>query len=69
VDISKLWDFFDKASQNNNKVCEGGSLLFLSKKHFFKLKMGLGLGSNNYVELLSLKILLLFTREKYAKTI
>jgi hypothetical protein len=38
--------------------------LFLSESHFFKLTMGLGNGTNNYVEIMSFKILLLFSKEK-----
>jgi len=64
MDRTKPWDFFDGASQNNNLLCEVGTLLFLSKNHSYKLKMGLGPGTNNYDELVSLKLLLLFSKEK-----
>ena len=53
---------FDGAMQQN--ICGGGALLFLSDSHWFEISIGLGEGTNNYAELLSLKILLLFSVEK-----
>jgi len=67
VDHFGPWDCFDEASQNN--VCGGRAVMFLTHGNFFKLKMGLGYGTNNYVELMTLKILLLFTGEKGIKYI
>ena len=62
IDQTTPWEFFDGANQNN--LCGGGALLFLSDSHFFELTPGLGEGSNNYAELLSLKLLLIFAVEK-----
>lgn len=42
----------------------GRSLLFINNQHFLKSKIGLGNGSNNYVELLSLKLLLCWALKK-----
>lgn len=56
VDFSYPWAFPDGASQNNYQQCVGGPLLHLSQNHFFKLKMGLDQGTNNYAELLALKL-------------
>jgi hypothetical protein len=64
IDLSKPWAYFDDASQTNNQICGGGATLYLSNKHLFKIKMGLGPGTNNYVELLALKLLLQFVGEK-----
>jgi hypothetical protein len=64
VDHSQPWDFFNGASQNDGKIYGGGVVLYLSDSHFFKLKMGLGSGSNNYTELMALKLLLTFVEEK-----
>jgi ribonuclease HI len=69
IDSSTPWAYFDGASQNNNQVCGGGALLYLSAHHFFKIKMGLGPGTNNYVELMALKLLLVFAGEKGVKSI
>ena len=61
------WFFFDGAAQNN--ICGRGAILFLSENHSFELMVGLGEGSNNYLELLSLKILLIFAAEKGYRTL
>ena len=61
LDKSVPWGFFDGATQNNS--CGGGALIFLSETHFFELVVGLGEGSNNFTELMSLK-LLIFVGEK-----
>jgi len=42
----------------------GGAFLYLSESHFFELSMGLGEGTNNYAELMSLKLLMIFAVEK-----
>jgi len=34
------------------------------EKKFFKLAMGLGNGTNNFIEIMALKVLLLFSKEK-----
>jgi len=62
IDQARPWAFFDGASQNN--VCGGGAVLHLNESHHFTLSMGLGAGTNNYAELLSLKLLLIFALEK-----
>ena len=62
IDHSFPWDFFDGASQEHN--CGGGATLFLTQNHHFKIQMGLGEGTNNYVELLGLKLLLCFALAK-----
>ena len=67
IDRRIPWGFFDGAMQQN--ICGGGALLFLSDSHWFEISAGLGEGTNNYVELLSLKILLLFTMEKGCRKI
>ena len=48
-------------------ICGGGALLFLSDDHFFKIAVGLGEGTNNYAEILSLKMLLVFAIEQSVK--
>jgi ribonuclease HI len=64
IDFSRPWDFFDGASQENGDRCGGGGVLFLTPSHFFNLKWGLGQGSNNFAEILALKLLLTFASEK-----
>jgi len=67
IDKSKPWGFFDGASQNN--LCGGGALLYLSEGHYFRIAIGLGEGTNNLAEILSLKLLLVFAIEKNVKNI
>ena len=67
LDKSKPWGFFDGAAHNN--VCGGGALLYLSETHLFELSTGLGEGSNNFAEIMSLKLLLVFAAEKGVKTL
>lgn len=56
------WGFFDGAAQNN--AYGGGEILFLLVTHLFELYVGLGEGSNKFLELLSLKLILIFAAEK-----
>ena len=58
IDRSTPWGFFDGASQNN--LCGGCGILNLDDYHSFELIIGMGEGSNNHTELLSLHILLIF---------
>jgi len=64
LDQSQPWDYFDGVSQNDGQLCGGGVSLHLSASHVFHIKMGLGPGTNNYVELMVLKLLLIFVGEK-----
>jgi ribonuclease HI len=62
IDKSSPWGFFDGASQHNR--CGGGGLLYLSDSHYYSLNFGFGTGTNNFVELMSLKLLIAFAIEK-----
>ena len=62
IDRDAPWAFFDGAAQEN--CYGGGAILFLREGHSFKIVMGLGEGSNNFAELLSLKMLLIFAAKK-----
>lgn len=63
-DKSMPWAFFDGASLNHQSVCGGGGVLYKTESHYFHLVAGLGRGSNNYAELMSLKLLMLFALEQ-----
>jgi ribonuclease HI len=54
----------DGTSQGNSMHCGGGVTLYLNDTHIFNLKIGLGYGTNNYAQLSSLKLLILFMVEK-----
>jgi ribonuclease HI len=62
IDKSSPWGFFDGASQHNR--CGGGGILYLSESHYYSMTFGFGTGTNNYVELMSLKLLIAFAIEK-----
>ena len=59
------WAFFDGASQN--LTCGGGATLYINQNHYFKISMGLGVETNNYAELLNLKLLLCYAIERNCK--
>jgi ribonuclease HI len=42
----------------------GGGCIYLSDQHYFYLRAGLGIDTNNYSEIMALKLLLLFATEK-----
>lgn len=44
--------------------CGGGAILYLSNLHLFNIEMGLGGGSNNFIELSTGKFLIQFALEK-----
>jgi ribonuclease HI len=67
--MARPWDYFDGVSSEDHLICGGGGCLYLSTTHYFLLKSGLGAGTNNYAELLALKLLLLFVVEKGCKTL
>ena len=45
-------------------TCGGGACLFLNQSHYFQISLGLGVGTNNYAELMTLKLLLCFAIER-----
>jgi ribonuclease HI len=65
IEKSSPWGFFDGASQQY--TCGGGGLLYFSDTHYYTLTSGLGNGTNNYAELMSLKLLMAFALEKDCK--
>lgn len=58
------WGEFDGVGQGMAGPCGVGCVLHLSHDHFFRLKLGSGIGSNSPVELLALWVLLNFLRTK-----
>jgi ribonuclease HI len=60
VDHSKPWAYFDGASKNEGQICGEGVVLHMLASHSYNLKMGLGQGTNNFVEMMALKILVTF---------
>ena len=59
IDKSVPWGFFDGSTAGIPQTCGAGGILYLSNEHFFTFSAGLGLGTNNYAELLALKLLII----------
>jgi hypothetical protein len=57
IDHVGCWSYFDGASQNH--VGGAGGILYLDEHHWLKYVVGLGNSSNNKVELLALKMLIM----------
>jgi ribonuclease HI len=68
-DNSRPWGYFDGAASVDHLLCGGGGCLYLSSTHHYTLKVGLGAGTNNYSELMALKLLLLFVVEQGCQTL
>jgi ribonuclease HI len=68
-DSNFLWGYFDGASSSDQTICGGGGCLHFTHAHYFTLKAGLGPGTNNYSELMALKLLLLFAIEQGCRTL
>ena len=62
INTSMPWAYFDGSTQEIG--CGGRAILHLSETHSFKIQMGLGRGTNNYVELLAAKYLIRFALNK-----
>eukprot|EP00253_Pinus_taeda_P001922 PITA_01922 len=56
------WAFFDGASQQNR--AGAGLCIYLNNEHSLKASVGLGLGSNNFAELVALRLLMCWTLQK-----
>jgi hypothetical protein len=58
IDKFGAWGYFHGSSQGTPPSGEGKGIIFLVETHLFKFNVGLGGGSNNFAELLALKLLL-----------
>lgn len=61
------WAYFDGAAQRQG--CSGGILLHLSDTHYFQICLGLGPGTNNHAELITLRHLIYFAMTKNCQQI
>ena len=64
IDKTKPWGFFDGSASSNPHLCGAGGILYLKEDHYFTLKVGLGIGTNNLVELYAMKLLLILALDK-----
>ena len=58
IDKTYPWGYFDGSASGDPKICGVGGVLFISDDHFYTFKAGLGIGTNNFFELIGLKLLL-----------
>ena len=58
IDKSNPWGYFDGSAAGDPHICGVGGILFIKDDHYFTFKVGLGIGTNNIVELCALKLLL-----------
>ena len=65
IDKSFPWGYFDRSTAGEPKICGAGGLLFIFDEHYFTFKAGLGYGTNNYAELLELKLLITLALDKH----
>lgn len=56
INENSPWAFFDGASQQNR--AGAGICIHLNREHSFKAAVGLGQGTNNYAELVALRLLM-----------
>eukprot|EP00253_Pinus_taeda_P011269 PITA_11269 len=67
IDQSKPWAYFDGAA--NLQSCGGGIILNVSEHHQFRIKAGLGAGTNNFAELITFRHLLHFALRHHCTSI
>jgi ribonuclease HI len=64
VDRSNAWAYFDWDSKKNSQMSGARGILHFRESHILKFKAGLGRGTNNYVELMALKLILCLASER-----
>lgn len=62
IDYDIPWAYFDGSVQHHG--CGGGILFHITNSHYYKIQMGLGGETNNFVEIISLPHLLYFSLVK-----
>ena len=65
INKSYPWGYFDGSAVGESKSCGAGDMQYISKERYFSFKAGLGLGTNNLVELCALKLPFSLAREKH----
>lgn len=58
IDHSTPWAYFDSVA--NRQSCGGGFIIHKSEHHYYKIKTGLGTGTNNFAKLITLRHVLHF---------
>ena len=58
IDKASPWGYFDGLAAGVPQIYGACEILYLFQEHSFTFSAGLGLGTDNYVELLALKLLI-----------
>lgn len=64
MDQRTPWGFFDRSAQGDQQMGGCGIVFHLTYMTYFQIKYGMGCSTNNHVELMGLKLLLLAVIEK-----
>jgi len=67
LDQTKPWAFFDGAAQGTPSTCGGGGIIYWNDQRYMESRTGLGVGTNNYAEVMALKLIILLAVEKDIK--
>ena len=68
IENTYSWDFFTRLLMATQLVV-GGCILHISEIHHYTYRVGLGMGTNNFAEVMALKLLVHFAVEKDIKRI
>jgi hypothetical protein len=64
IDRFGSWLYFDGATQGNPLVCGVGGIIYISESHTVNFRASLGHGTNNFPEIMVLKLALILATEK-----
>ena len=68
IDKESPWGYFDGSAGGVPQICGAGGILYLSEEHSFAFFTSLGMGTNNYAELLVLKSLITLALKQGVQT-
>ena len=69
IDKESAWGYFDGSAVGVPMICGAGGILYLSNEHSFTFSASLGIGTNNFVELLTLKLLITLALKQGVQTL
>eukprot|EP00253_Pinus_taeda_P004922 PITA_04922 len=67
IDHATPWAYFDGAA--NQQSCGGGFIIYKTEQHYYSIKVGLGAGTNNFADLITLRHLLHFSMSHHISCI
>ena len=69
IDKESAWGYFDGSAAGVPQICGACGILYLSDEHSFAFSVGLRLGTNNFAELLALKLLITLALKQWVQTL